>query len=643
VKLAGINRHEFDTLTGRADTAKYAQIDAELFKEANINYIRTSHYPPTKEFLDACDRIGIYVEVEAPFCWTRKQREMELEPKFLRYFMEPTAAMVEYHRNHPSVIIWSLSNESGYIPADKTIELPDNYKKTLDYCRKSDPSRPICFNNEWARDGGQCDIAILHYQRPPFTNAPHLENGNRPIILDEYWHIPTYQPTELAIDPGRREQWGSNCNNSNSPWNELLNTKNVVGAAIWAGIDEVFVLPDGKTTGYGPWGIIDVWRRKKPEWWIAKRAYSPVWTDIRQIDYQTNQSVVSIPVENRYSFTNLNELKTTWQVAGRNGELSINLAPLSTGQIDVPVGKDVPHGSMLVLRFFNTAGDLITANGIELGKMPTPELPKPDAGCPQFNEKDSVLYVTGDNFRIALNKITGDFISTETSIPLLKFPTIHATRKELGFVGNTTSPYTEYPDMSTRMIKLVETEKNDSSLSIIFHEQYKNFDGTVKWKIDKNGQGTVSFDYTYSGPTVPGRELGLRFILDRQCQTIKWKRRSQWDIYPEDHIGRPEGTAKAFRSNNEEKLIQNSLPQWPWYLDSTDRGIKDFRCTKFNIYQGCIFNSKGDGIMAKANADAHIRSSVVDNGVQFHLLQAGAVSLEQSSKLKGKFYVQIIR
>jgi len=82
---------------------------------------------------------------------------------------------------------------------------------------------------------------------------------------------------------------------------------------------------------------------------------------------------------------------------------------------------------------------------------------------------------------------------------------------------------------------------------------------------------------------------------------------------------------------------------WAWYLDSTDRGTNDFRCTKFNIYQGCILNSKGDGIMTRANADTHIRSSVVDDGVQFHLLQAGAVSLEQGSKLKGEFYVQIMR
>jgi len=177
VKLAGINRHEFDPLTGRADTVGHAKKDAELFKAANINYIRTSHYPPTREFLDACDETGLYVQVEAPFCWTHTQRAMELDPNFLGYFMNPTAAMLEYHRNHPSVILWSLSNESGYSPNEKETELPANYIGTLEHCRKSDPARPVCFNNAWAKDGRRCDIAILHYQPPPLYERASFKAG----------------------------------------------------------------------------------------------------------------------------------------------------------------------------------------------------------------------------------------------------------------------------------------------------------------------------------------------------------------------------------------------------------------------------------------------------------------------------------
>jgi len=66
VKLAGVCHHEIDPLTGRADTMRHAEEDVKLIKSANLNDVRTSHYPPTQEFLDAADRYGLYIESEAP-------------------------------------------------------------------------------------------------------------------------------------------------------------------------------------------------------------------------------------------------------------------------------------------------------------------------------------------------------------------------------------------------------------------------------------------------------------------------------------------------------------------------------------------------------------------------------------------------
>jgi len=643
VILAGINRHEIDSLTGRADTVKHARIDAKLFKEANINYIRTSHYPPTKEFLDACDQTGIYVEVEAPFCWTRNHKAWENNPNYLRYFMEPTAAMLEYHRNHPSVIIWSLSNESGRTPNEQETDIPANYWGTLNYCHKSDPSRPVCFNNEWAKDGGKCDIAILHYQNPPFTNAPHLKQDNRPIILDEYWHIPTYQPTELSIDPGRRIQWGLYGNASNSTWNTLMKTKNVIGAAIWAGIDEVFLLPDGKTTGYGPWGIIDVWRRKKPEWWLTKIAYSPVCIKIRQVDYRPGQSEVVIPVENRYSFTNLGQLKTTWQIGAHTGQLSLDIPALSQGEIKISLErlKDVEAGQFLELRFYNDDEKIISANRIQLGENKLVNIPQPVAGCPEVTEENNFLHIEGNNYKLVLDKKTGQFVDKTTNVPLLGFPTIHATRKELGFSGTISRPYTEYPDMSSGVIKSVIIDKREKALSVTLHNRYTDFEGSVEWLIDKEGKGIVSYDYIYRGEKVPAREAGIRFVLDRQCQTIKWHCSNSETIYPKGHIGRLKGTAKAIYEGSVDYLSSAIAPQWPWSLDMSERGTNDFRCTKFHVYNASIFNSENTGLAVISDGNVHVRASLVPEGVQFHILDVSPVSLDEGTRLRGNFNVQI--
>ena len=69
IKIHGVCRHEVHPLLGRALNAELWKKDAEIFREGNCNFIRTSHYPPAEEFLDQCDRLGLFVELEAPLCW----------------------------------------------------------------------------------------------------------------------------------------------------------------------------------------------------------------------------------------------------------------------------------------------------------------------------------------------------------------------------------------------------------------------------------------------------------------------------------------------------------------------------------------------------------------------------------------------
>ena len=110
VKLAGACRHEIDPQTGRSNTARHAETDIRLLKEANLNYLRTSHYPPNRELLNAADRLGVYVEVEAPFCWVSQSWGMG----HLKQVLTPTSAMIDYCHVHPSVMLWSLANESAF-------------------------------------------------------------------------------------------------------------------------------------------------------------------------------------------------------------------------------------------------------------------------------------------------------------------------------------------------------------------------------------------------------------------------------------------------------------------------------------------------------------------------------------------------
>ena len=82
VKLRGVCRHSIHPIHGRAVPAEFDEMDAALFRAANINFVRTSHYPPSEQFLEACDRHGIYLEEETAVCWSNEENGPSSNPEF---------------------------------------------------------------------------------------------------------------------------------------------------------------------------------------------------------------------------------------------------------------------------------------------------------------------------------------------------------------------------------------------------------------------------------------------------------------------------------------------------------------------------------------------------------------------------------
>lgn len=118
VKLRGVCRHEMHPLTGRVMNPALERKDVELYRDANCNFIRTSHYPPCEELLEVCDELGMFVEVEAPVCWIGHHANENWkvlnyrDPKYYPYVLQANMEMIQFYRNHPSIIFWSMANES---------------------------------------------------------------------------------------------------------------------------------------------------------------------------------------------------------------------------------------------------------------------------------------------------------------------------------------------------------------------------------------------------------------------------------------------------------------------------------------------------------------------------------------------------
>ena len=649
VKLAGACRHEVDPLSGRAATAVHAVDDVRLFREANLNYVRTSHYPPTREFLEACDRLGLYVDVEAPFCWVRGRGEDDLRQT--RHFLIPAAAMLDYNRDHPCVIIWSLANESGSGPGGPN-RLPENFSAMLELCHRQDNSRPVIFNNEWNQDSGETDLSCLHYPPLPIEDYAYVKNDPRPrpVLVDEYTLPQTFLfAEELKINPGLDVVCWSGQNTDQSVWSQFYHSSQVIGGDIWAGIDEEFFFRDGQVKGYGPWGFVDVWRRPKSLLWDCQCIYSPVWVPISSLDFAPSQTTVPVPIENRYSFTDLRELRVVAEIGGRKIHCPASLAPQSKGVINVPVPGGTTNGSLLVLRFYGQRKNLIVARALRLGRTPpAPQVPRPRAGCPSWTQNEKDVLVRGNQFELAIDRLSAAIVpDRRRNLALLGLPKLHVTRREEKNPFNPNGlPFARYPEDGTRVIDSIAAEQRADGLAIALRDHYKDFRGGVTLLLDAEGSALVSFDYTYLGTAFSVSEAGLRWNLDQKCQEIAWRRQSDWEVYPENHLGRAEGRAQARPPGQWSKAPfppYLAPPAWPWHLDANEMGTRDFRATKYHIYEAALLTANGAGLRVYSDGSANVRASLAKDAVQFHLLLgAPPAQLAPSNHLSGSFAVCLV-
>lgn len=656
IKLAGACRHEIDPLTGRANTMRHAEQDVKLLKAANLNYIRTSHYPPCQEMLDAADRIGMYVEVEAPLCWLRDIWEMDQTDKILT----PTSAMIDYCHTHPSVTLWSLANESAFCRF---------FKNANSLCKTLDPTRPTTFNfpDPWKI----CDIANFHYPAMPYDEAAKSE-PERPVLLGEYYFPVCHEQTDVNVNPGLRGLWAAGFTDPDSAygkecatvyakpvylmpgappgmWTHVYRSDAVIGGAIWAALDEPFYLPGGKKVGFmwkhGPWGLIDAWRRPKPEWWLSKLVFSPVWFPKRQVELAPGQKEIRLPVENRLVFTDLSELNIAWSFGEQKGKVNASLPPATSGEITIPVPQNAKAGDPIQLTITDAKDNLLNTLLVQLGKAEPQPLPQPKAGVPKWNDDGKSITVEGNGFAFVLDRKTGTLQAEDAGhkTSVIRFPTMHVSRFDFGDLKEAPA-YAVLPESKTRAIESITADAQPQGLAITVKERYDLFTGSITWLIDRDGFGKITYDYTYDGPDMFARELGIRMLLSKDCDEIRWRRWSEWGVYPENDIGRPLGQAQARRDAKWPEQPESVRPDWPWFLDQTELGTNDFRACKFNIYEASLTAADGKGLRIHANADAHVRACLDKDGVMLHILsecKIGPAALKKGDRVAGERIVEL--
>ncbi|MDX8044575.1 glycoside hydrolase family 2 TIM barrel-domain containing protein [Gracilibacillus sp. S3-1-1] len=187
----GVNRHEFQADRGRAVTEQDMIDDIILMKEHNINAVRTSHYPNHPKWYDLCDQYGLYVidetNLETHGTWRYGQETLGdaipgSKPEWTENLLDRCRSMYERDKNHPSIVIWSLGNESFG---------GDNFLRMYDYFKQTDPTRLVHYEGtfHYRASDGASDIETTMYRNPKEVEAYGANpKQKKPYILCEYSH-----------------------------------------------------------------------------------------------------------------------------------------------------------------------------------------------------------------------------------------------------------------------------------------------------------------------------------------------------------------------------------------------------------------------------------------------------------------------
>lgn len=241
IRLRGFNRHEDHPVYGNALPIQAMNKDLNIMQDLGSNFVRTSHYPNDMRFLDMCDERGIMVWEES-HCRTVPFDE----PNFDEQITQSTKEMVEWHANHPSIVMWGCLNEceSNSSSGKRT------HKKVLNLIREMDPSRPVTFasnKNETDLCLDLVDIVSWNkydgwYSGGPNSIGPPIEEllrwlhskksggADKPVILSEFG-----AGALRGYNPAHKPKWSESYQADvlDKSLEHYLNHPDIAGAAIW--------------------------------------------------------------------------------------------------------------------------------------------------------------------------------------------------------------------------------------------------------------------------------------------------------------------------------------------------------------------------------------------------------------------------
>lgn len=549
IKIKGVNRHEFDKLTGRYVTRESMVQDILLMKQNNINAVRTSHYPNHPDWYELCDKYGLYVmneaNVESHGLWEEGYYIGERE-EWLQSIKERNIAMVERDKNHPSIVFWSMGNESGW---------GINFDKTYDEIKKLDPEkRPVHYeskNPAYAKVLSRYDLISDMYPSLADIVSLYHQDTLRPIVICEYAHT-----------------MGNSLGNFRKYWNLFYENSRMQGGFTWDWVDQALLSKDKKGLAY--WnvinyidgansndGLVDPNRIAQPEMHELKKVYQNY--NVENIDI--NEGLVSI--SNINYFVCSKNISLLWSLLENGKIIYVDTIPVlsilpqskKNYKLDIPKGL-IKSGNEYFVNFsfkskFKTMwcdeGFQVASEQIPMEFFPNAKV-EPIIENNKFlkiNKEDNKLVeISGNDFSVKFDRKLGAICSyifknkkiiESPFVPVFwRVPTdndeggekyAYASKwRDAGLNEFTTNPI-ELKTIFISSEKMLVKTKN----KLIFKTGFIIY--STEYEIFSNGQIRINTTFEVSSELPPLAKVGMKFELPNTFNQVEWYGRGPFESY----------------------------------------------------------------------------------------------------------------
>lgn len=589
ILFKGVNRHEHDPNTGHVISREDMLKDIKIFKEYNINAVRTSHYPNDPYFYELCDEYGIYVideaNIESHGMGYALDRTLANNPKWLKAHLSRVERMIQRDKNHPSIVIWSLGNEAGN---------GYNFYESYLLAKKMDSTRPTQYEravHEW-----NSDLFVPMYDTPEQMEA-YAKNDKitKPLVQCEYAHA-----------------MGNSMGGFKEYWDLYEKYDKLQGGFIWDFVDQgIKTIKNGREIfayggDFGPKGtpsdnnfLINglVQPDRKPNPHIHEVAY--VLQNVKF--YENDLANGIIDIKNWYFFRDLSNYKLNWEVIA-NGEVvetgtieDMVTAPQEKRALKIPYKTQFKEG----VEYFLNVSAVLKADEplLKSGYVVAYEqfklqkgnvlLPEKATEFLSYQRKGDIITAKGKDFEIIFDEKKGNLTDyTYKNKRLLKSgPQVNFWRAptDNDYGAGTQRKYKAWKDAGTsELVTTLIKQLSKSELQLSFTRYLFDGDAKLTETFLVNGNGAVKV--TNELKAIKGKhsdlyKFGNKLVLPEEYKNITYYGKGPFEAYADR-----QHSAKVRLYN------QTITEQYFPYIRPQETG------NKLNVRWASLTKSDGSGI-----------------------------------------------